>query len=102
LITISNCLTIFIDLTCSWEDLSSLYYYYILLSSSIQTPRFFFTSIFSLFFRQIIAQVLSLEEEKDVILIEKIETSNEMDKNGTLLFIGEMFSRICRRGSAGN
>lgn len=55
-----------------------------------------------LFFRQIIAQVLSLEEEREVILIEKIETSDEMDKNGALLFIGEMFSRICRRGSAGN
>nr|XP_027190289.1 telomere length regulation protein TEL2 homolog isoform X2 [Cicer arietinum] len=54
------------------------------------------------FFRQIIVQVLSLEEEREVILLEKLDSSdeNEMDKNGALLFIGEMFSRICRRGSA--
>ncbi|CAK8566232.1 unnamed protein product [Lathyrus sativus] len=52
------------------------------------------------FFRQIIVQVLSLEEDREVILLEKIDTSDEMDKNGALLFIGEMFSRICRRGSA--
>ncbi|KAK2390956.1 hypothetical protein P8452_28149 [Trifolium repens] len=47
------------------------------------------------FFRKIIVQLLSLEEEREVI-----DTSDEMDKNGALLFIGETFSRICRRGSA--
>ncbi|CAJ2641735.1 unnamed protein product [Trifolium pratense] len=47
------------------------------------------------FFRQIIVQLLSLEEEREVI-----DTSDEIDKNGALLFIGETFSRICRCGSA--
>lgn len=37
-----------------------------------------------------------------MILLEKVDTSDEMDKNGALLFVGGMFSRICRRGSAGN
>jgi hypothetical protein len=68
-----------------------------LLNSSIRTTSFFFTNVFSVFFRQIIVQLLSLEEEREVI-----DTSDEMDKNGALLFIGETFSRICRRGSAGN
>ncbi|MCI00457.1 telomere length regulation protein TEL2-like, partial [Trifolium medium] len=51
----------------------------------------------SLSSQQIIVQLLSLEEER-----EAIDTSDEIDKNGALLFIGETFSRICRRGSAGN
>jgi telomere length regulation protein len=68
-----------------------------LLNSSIRTTSFFFTNVFSVFFRQIIVQLLSLEEEREVI-----DTSDAMDKNGALLFMGETFSRICRRGSAGN
>ncbi|XP_027352820.1 telomere length regulation protein TEL2 homolog isoform X2 [Abrus precatorius] len=51
------------------------------------------------FFKQIIVQLLSLAEERELILLENIE-KDEMDKNGALLFVGEMFSRICRRGSA--
>ncbi|KAL5076492.1 hypothetical protein RYX36_015476 [Vicia faba] len=53
-----------------------------------------------LFFRQIVVQVLSLEEDREVILLESTDTLDGIDKNGALLFIGEMFSRICRRGSA--
>ncbi|XP_061359782.1 uncharacterized protein LOC133303831 [Gastrolobium bilobum] len=53
-----------------------------------------------LFFKQIIDQLLSVAEEREMILLENVDTLDEMDKNGALLFVGEMFSRICRRGSA--
>jgi hypothetical protein len=76
------------------EDLCCLYYY---VTEFLHTNKFFLTNVFSVFFRKIIVQLLSLEEEREVI-----DTSDEMDKNGALLFIGETFSRICRRGSAGN
>lgn len=57
--------------------------------------------LFSSFFRQIIIQLLSLAEERDVIVQNRVEFG-EKDNNGALLFIGELFTRICRRGSAGN
>ncbi|KAK7282002.1 hypothetical protein RIF29_10458 [Crotalaria pallida] len=53
-----------------------------------------------LFFKQIIIQLLHLVEEGEIILPENVDASDEMDKNGALLFVGEMFSRICRRGYA--
>ncbi|KAK4256981.1 hypothetical protein QN277_006633 [Acacia crassicarpa] len=53
-----------------------------------------------LFFRQIIIQLLSLAEESDVILQNRVEFG-EKDNNGSLVFVGELFTRICRRGSAG-
>lgn len=65
--------------------------------SCFSSPR-----IFSVFFKQIIVQLLSLAEEREMSLLENVDPSGEMDKNGALLFVGEMFSRICRRGSAGN
>ncbi|KAL1363769.1 hypothetical protein HN51_011952 [Arachis hypogaea] len=52
------------------------------------------------FFKQIIAQLLSLAEERDTSLLENVDALDEMDKNGALLFVGEMFSRISRRGFA--
>ncbi|KAL1301400.1 hypothetical protein HN51_046035 [Arachis hypogaea] len=52
------------------------------------------------FFKQIIAQLLSLAEERDATLLENVDALAEMDKNGALLFVGEMFSRISRRGFA--
>ncbi|KAL3025371.1 hypothetical protein AAZX31_04G175400 [Glycine max] len=51
------------------------------------------------FFKQIVVQLLSLAEERETILLDNVDM-DEMDKNGALLFVGEMFSRICRRGSA--
>ncbi|KAK7411048.1 hypothetical protein VNO78_02399 [Psophocarpus tetragonolobus] len=51
------------------------------------------------FFKQIVVQLLSLAEERETILLDNLNM-NEMDKNGALLFLGQMFSRICRRGSA--
>ncbi|XP_006581886.2 telomere length regulation protein TEL2 homolog [Glycine max] len=51
------------------------------------------------FFKQIVVQLLSLAEEREMILLDNVDM-DEMDKNGALLFVGEMFSRICRRGSA--
>ena len=48
--------------------------------------------IFSSFFKQITNQLLSLAEAEDFKYI---------DLDGTMMFVGETFSRICRRGSAG-
>ena len=64
-------------------------------------PCFSSPKIFSLFFRQIIIQLLSLSEERDVLLQNRVEFGKK-DDNGALIFIGELFTRICRRGSAGN
>ncbi|KAK7350685.1 hypothetical protein VNO77_09557 [Canavalia gladiata] len=51
------------------------------------------------FFKHIIVQLLLLSEEKETIFLENVDM-DKMDRNGALLFLGEMFSRICRRGSA--
>ncbi|XP_052731619.1 uncharacterized protein LOC108331442 isoform X4 [Vigna angularis] len=50
------------------------------------------------FFKQVVVQLLSLAEEREMILLVNVEM-DEMDKNGAMFFVGEMFSRICRRGS---
>ncbi|XP_062029874.1 uncharacterized protein LOC133745771 [Rosa rugosa] len=49
-----------------------------------------------LFFKQVTIQLLSLAEEGNM---EILDGFCESDMNGTLLFVGETFSRICRRGS---
>ncbi|KAK7302203.1 hypothetical protein RJT34_13085 [Clitoria ternatea] len=51
------------------------------------------------FFKHSIVQLFSLADERETSLLENVDV-DEMDKNGALLFVGEMFSRICRRGSA--
>lgn len=71
------------------------------LRSFLSTSCFFFTRVFSLFFKQIVVQLLYLAEEREMILPENVDALDEMDKNGALFFVGEMFSRICRRGYAG-
>ncbi|XP_027903299.1 telomere length regulation protein TEL2 homolog [Vigna unguiculata] len=50
------------------------------------------------FFKQVVVQLLSLAEKREMVLLENAEM-DEMDKNGAMFFVGEMFSRICRRGS---
>ncbi|CAL0320048.1 unnamed protein product [Lupinus luteus] len=53
-----------------------------------------------LFFKQIVVQLLHLAEEREMIMPENVDASDELDQNGALIFVGEMFSRICRRGNA--
>lgn len=53
-----------------------------------------------MFFKQVVVQLLSLAEKREMVLLENAEM-DEMDKNGAMFFVGEMFSRICRRGSTG-
>ncbi|KAM1739702.1 hypothetical protein ACFX11_015379 [Malus domestica] len=50
-----------------------------------------------LFFKQVTVQLLSLAEERNTNLLDGAFLKSDM--NGTLLFAGETFSRICRRGS---
>lgn len=50
---------------------------------------------YSLFFKEITVQLLSGIEGRASI-------SEKHGIDGTLLFVGEIFSRICRRGSSGN
>ena len=57
---------------------------------------------YSLFFKQITIQLLSLAEERNMNLLFKGAILDKRDMDGTLLFVGEIFSRICRRGSVGN
>nr|XP_048330054.1 uncharacterized protein LOC125422429 isoform X1 [Ziziphus jujuba var. spinosa] len=52
-----------------------------------------------LFFKQITIQLLSLAEESNMNLLNKGAISDKNDMDGTLLFVGEIFARICRRGS---
>ncbi|XP_015882359.3 uncharacterized protein LOC107418195 isoform X1 [Ziziphus jujuba] len=53
-----------------------------------------------LFFKQITIQLLSLAEERNMNLLNKGAISDKNDMDGTLLlFVGEIFARICRRGS---
>ncbi|KAK7353925.1 hypothetical protein VNO80_19381 [Phaseolus coccineus] len=50
------------------------------------------------FFKQVVVQLLSLAQEREMVLLDNVEM-DEMDQNGAMVFVGEMFSRICRRGS---
>ncbi|PON45632.1 hypothetical protein PanWU01x14_257430 [Parasponia andersonii] len=53
-----------------------------------------------LFFRQITIQLLSLAEERNLNLVNGGAIFNKSEMDSTFLFVGEIFSRICRRGSA--
>ncbi|KAG6683870.1 hypothetical protein I3843_12G034800 [Carya illinoinensis] len=53
-----------------------------------------------LFFKQITIQLLSLAEKRDEKVLDKVDFSNKSDMDDALQFVGETFSRICRRGSA--
>lgn len=46
-------------------------------------------------------QLLEGAEERETILCNKSTESHESDMDRTFLFVGEVFARICRRGSAG-
>ncbi|XP_030937275.1 telomere length regulation protein TEL2 homolog [Quercus lobata] len=52
------------------------------------------------FFKQITIQLLSVAEEKDEKLFDNGTLCNRSDMGDALLFVGETFSRICRRGSS--
>ncbi|GMQ09860.1 hypothetical protein CsSME_00053096 [Camellia sinensis var. sinensis] len=52
------------------------------------------------FFKQITIQLIAGAEEWDVNLSSKDVIFNKMGLDGTILFVGESFARICRRGSA--
>ncbi|KAL7161768.1 hypothetical protein ACSBR2_042276 [Camellia fascicularis] len=52
------------------------------------------------FFKQITIQLIAGAEEWDVNLCSKDVIFNKMGLDGTILFVGESFARICRRGSA--
>ncbi|KAK9278448.1 hypothetical protein L1049_028013 [Liquidambar formosana] len=52
-----------------------------------------------LFFKQITNQLLSGAEEKDTELLDKTSIFDRSGMDGTFLFVGETFARICRRGS---
>jgi telomere length regulation protein len=55
-----------------------------------------------LFFKQITIQLLLLAEERDANVLDKETFFNKNEMGAALLFVGETYSRICRRGSAGN
>ncbi|KAL9673225.1 hypothetical protein QQ045_029479 [Rhodiola kirilowii] len=52
------------------------------------------------FFKGVITQLLSTAEEFEMNMTEKASTSNSIHRGDALLFVGEVFSRVCRRGSA--
>ncbi|KAF7834703.1 telomere length regulation protein TEL2-like protein isoform X1 [Senna tora] len=52
------------------------------------------------FFKHIVIQLLSLAKENNMIPPDKADIFGVKDNNGTLIFVGELFSRISRRGSA--
>ncbi|XP_057970395.1 uncharacterized protein LOC131159474 isoform X2 [Malania oleifera] len=53
-----------------------------------------------LFFKQITVQLLAEAEERDTGLNDKAFILDKSNMTATLLFLGETFARICRRGSA--
>ncbi|KAF5184102.1 Telomere length regulation protein tel2-like protein [Thalictrum thalictroides] len=52
------------------------------------------------FFKQIVNQLLAAAEERALELCDKTNNLDTRETEGTFLFVGEMFSRICRRGCA--
>lgn len=62
---------------------------------------FILDKYYSLFFKQVAVQLLSLTVEGNMDMLDE-GTFCKTDMNGTLLFVGETFSRICRRGFVGN
>ena len=55
----------------------------------------------SLFFKSITTQLLSGAEEWDKNLPDGVDSCNKIYTHDTIVFIGEIVARICRRGSAG-
>ncbi|KAL6576352.1 hypothetical protein OROHE_000133 [Orobanche hederae] len=53
-----------------------------------------------LFFKRVTSQLLHGVEEWDLKLVEKSSVTNNSHMDGSILFIGETFTHICRRGSA--
>lgn len=47
-------------------------------------------------------QLLEGAEEREMILCDKSTELHESDMDRTFQFVGEVFARICRRGSAGD
>ncbi|KAK6148135.1 hypothetical protein DH2020_019047 [Rehmannia glutinosa] len=54
-----------------------------------------------LFFKRLTTQLLHGVEEWDLRLVDKSAVANDIHMDGSILFVGEAFARICRRGSAG-
>ncbi|KAL6997027.1 hypothetical protein U1Q18_007150 [Sarracenia purpurea var. burkii] len=59
-----------------------------------------FTDIFSFFFKQITVQLIAGAEEWDMNLCNKEAIFLKNGVDSIILFVGESFARICRRGSA--
>ncbi|GMH01194.1 hypothetical protein Nepgr_003033 [Nepenthes gracilis] len=53
-----------------------------------------------LFFKEITIQLLTAAEGENKEICDKSVISHRMEGDGTILFIAELFARICRRGSA--
>ncbi|KAI3454970.1 hypothetical protein Pfo_011633 [Paulownia fortunei] len=53
-----------------------------------------------LFFKRLTTQLLHGVEEWDLKLVDKSAVANDIHMDGIILFVGEAFARICRRGSA--
>ncbi|KAL8456813.1 hypothetical protein ACS0TY_034887 [Phlomoides rotata] len=53
-----------------------------------------------IFFKRLTTQLLRGAEDWDLKLVNKSTVSNENHLDATILFVGEAFARICRRGSA--
>ncbi|KAL3649936.1 hypothetical protein CASFOL_006339 [Castilleja foliolosa] len=53
-----------------------------------------------LFFKQLTTQLLHGVEEWDLMLVDKLAVANDSYMDGAILFIGEAFARISRRGSS--
>ncbi|KAL2465452.1 embryo defective [Abeliophyllum distichum] len=53
-----------------------------------------------LFFKRITTQLLNVLEECDMNLFDEAAIANDINMNSAILFVGEVFARICRRGSS--
>jgi len=71
-------------------------------SPKLQYIVFALQELYSSFFRQITFQLLHGAQERDKNLFDEEATPHNFELDGILLFIGETFSRICRRGASGN
>lgn len=61
----------------------------------------FLTKYHSSFFKHITIQLLSGAEDSTSPLSDKEIYTNKLEVGGNWLFTGEIFARICRRGSSG-
>lgn len=74
---------------------------FMFLASFFPEIVFYFDYLISKFFQQVIIQLMDGAAERAINFPHRADGLDEPTTDSAFLFVGETFSRICRRGSTG-